>query len=74
MRFFFLLLTVAACTEGAEKRTEDAETMIGNLRYIKDHRTGLCFAAHDDGSAFRPIFTDVPCENVKDLLDNPNPP
>lgn len=49
------------------KTTRDSRHIDGvqHLSYVKDHRTGLCFAGHDSSLA------EVDCEKVQKYLLNP---
>ena len=39
----------------------------GDIRYIKDTRTGVCFAERGGGETY--AFTCVPCDSVKNLIN-----
>lgn len=49
-----------------ENKSRDAMERNSNIRYIKDHKSGLCFAV-DQGYQMYGI-AHVPCEAVEDLL------
>jgi PBP1b-binding outer membrane lipoprotein LpoB len=62
---FFL----AGCSSDAEQESSVHEyyvEKVNNLDYIKDERTGLCFATY---SMYQDtLFTNVPCDKVESLI------
>ena len=61
-----LCLMLFGCDDGENKTAQYA---LNNLVYVRDVRTGLCFAFYWGGSAHGgPGFTTVPCEAVLDYL------
>jgi hypothetical protein len=57
-----------------EQKVPNAKKLVQDLVYIKDEKSGLCFAyAWHSGSYDNyggPVFTNVPCEKVEKLLIN----
>lgn len=70
-----LLLTSGACKkrEYISVNTNDTNLLVKSLTYLRDPRTGLCFAYffetrgdHQGG----PALAHVPCERVEHLINN----
>jgi len=76
MKSLFLAVMVAcmflvACQDSEGFHTAPPALNQDNIRYVKDNRTGLCFAAYnsatDEGYMVTSLST-VPCESVTSLL------
>ena len=69
MKKLLLILSVAlltSCVDAPEHVDGDSESLY-DIKYIKDSRTGLCFAERGLGSKYS--FTCVPCtEKVENLI------
>lgn len=53
-----------------KQRQDDAELVVRGIKYLKDSRTGLCFA-HNYADVLRDhSFATVPCENIPSELLN----
>ncbi len=63
---------LAACDSDIEARHEAPPALNqGNIRYVKDTRTGLCFAAYNSSTDEGYVVTslsNVPCDSVNSLL------
>jgi hypothetical protein len=72
-RLLLFLLVACATPEEMESRKDEQyskrqRTVISELEYYQDVRTGLCFAAYDPGVHWG-LFTEVPCsDKVKGLI------
>lgn len=63
------LLVLCLMLFGCDEETRGPEHALSNLVYIRDNRTGLCFAFYWGGGEHGgPGFTTVPCEAVLDYL------
>lgn len=70
----FFCIVLMGCSVNPSKVTDKyAKEFISKTSYVKDDRTGMCFAIvatrmtfHSDQNGIS--FTWVPCENVKDFL------
>jgi uncharacterized membrane protein len=58
-----IIFSVASCVP--HPSTSKAEEVVSDLRYVKDERTGICFAYTWVGN-YRggPALTAVPCEQI----------
>lgn len=76
------LLIISACTSEATERREAAERkqaaidnanfVMENLEFVRERRTGLCFAYEWQGFANGgPMLAWVPCSGLEKLLVNP---
>lgn len=55
--------------EKEQNNQTNAKELIQNLVYIKDKKTGLCFAYTWHGGGYGgPAFTEVSCREVEDYL------
>ncbi len=62
---------LALATKPAKQYSQTYVDTIHNLTYVKDHRTGLCFAVYGPNQDKRRLsLACVPCEDVKALLVN----
>jgi len=61
------LVIIAACSR--EDNVDHARWVTSKLVYIKDNRTGLCFAIYESDSGYRAGITEVPCDKVQNELD-----
>lgn len=58
----FVVAVLALSGVGCATREEKAAWAVENIRYLKDTRTGLCFASYSgDGSQY---LTCVPCDSL----------
>jgi hypothetical protein len=78
MKYTIIALLLVGCKYDRFQSVDPAESnsIVNTMTYLKDHRTGLCFAyffeKHGFGDAAHggPGFTDVPCEKVEHLINN----
>ena len=66
-RVMGLLLVVGLW--GCEDTRGHYTGIVEKLRYVKDHRTGLCFATKS--IPYQGYLAQVPCERVEKFLMNP---
>ena len=59
---FILLVFMAIMTFGCKNCGHYEKTVVKNLKYAKDHRTGLCYAVGWQRIAH------IPCEKVENFL------
>lgn len=61
-----LMLLLTGCNRNLEQENKNAaKDIVNDLVYVKDEKTGLCFAYSWYSG---PIFTEVSCRDVKDYL------
>jgi hypothetical protein len=67
-----LFLSVAACNaQTVRMGSKDTKALVEQIEYIKDLRTGLCFAMISGPTSARfsvLALTEVPCEKVEKFL------
>lgn len=71
--FIMILAGCAPASPESElnEKSANAKQLVEDLVYVKDDKSGLCFAyAWNGGGYGGPAFTQVPCEKVEKLLIN----
>jgi len=62
---FIATFYLASCENPKYIKGDTSRT--GDIRYIQDVRTGVCFAERGGGETY--AFTCVPCDSVKNLIN-----
>lgn len=65
MLIILLLIFISACNEEPASYVNGDSELSGEIRYLKDTRTGLCFA--ETGYENTYSFTCVPCDSLKNV-------
>jgi hypothetical protein len=69
MRFLLLLaILLVGCEPKVHKPTDHKDAVLKGIVYIKDKRTGLCFA-YSDWKTYESGITHVPCKAVEKYLE-----
>ena len=65
---------LSACADSEGNHAAPPALNQDNIRYVKDNRTGLCFAAYNsatDEGYMVTSLSNVPCESVTNLVGKP---
>ena len=65
---------LSACADTESNHAAPPALNQDNIRYVKDNRTGLCFAAYNSATDEGYVVTslsNVPCETVASLVGKP---
>lgn len=67
-KFIWVFLLLFSCVDIEELTRVDPSNIEKKLRYMKDSRTGLCFAFLNGGGIDSQTMTCVPCDSIPPCL------
>ncbi len=68
-----VILCATSCVNGpvtADIPQDSVNRILDDIRYIKDSRTGICFAAVSNANAYRYVVSiaTVPCDKAREIV------